>query len=87
MDTMNIALPSGLKDFVQTRVAENGYSSVSEYIRELIRADQKHLAKALLEEEILKGIRSGESLTMTSKDWDEIRGEVRRRYESRKNTN
>jgi len=27
METMNIAVPVGLKEFVQTRVAEDGYSS------------------------------------------------------------
>jgi antitoxin ParD1/3/4 len=41
MVTMNIALPDSMKQFVQERVAEDGYSSVSEYIRGLIRADQR----------------------------------------------
>jgi antitoxin ParD1/3/4 len=50
METMNIAVPPSLKEFVQTRVANNDYSSVSEYVCELIRADQKHFAKALLED-------------------------------------
>ena len=41
MDTMNIALPESMKHFVQQRVAEGGYSSVSEYVRELIRRDKQ----------------------------------------------
>ena len=41
MDTMNIALPEAMKQFVQEQVAEGGYSSVSEYVRDLIRAAQK----------------------------------------------
>jgi putative addiction module CopG family antidote len=41
METMNIALPEAMKHFVQDRVSEGGYSSVSEYVRKLIRADQK----------------------------------------------
>jgi len=86
METMNIAIPPSLKEFVQARVAKNGYSSVSEYVRELIRADQKHIAKALLEEEILKGIHSGESLPMTEADWQDIRDELRRRHQSKKKT-
>ena len=40
METMNVALPESMKQFVQERVSAGGYSSVSEYIRELIRADQ-----------------------------------------------
>ena len=84
METMNVALPETLKEFVQTRVEENGYSSVSEYVRELIRADQNRAAKARLEEEILRGLRSGEPLAMTPDDWDDIREEVKRRHQSRK---
>ena len=41
MDTMNIALPAAMKQFVQEQVRRGGYSSVSEYIRDLIRRDQK----------------------------------------------
>jgi Arc/MetJ-type ribon-helix-helix transcriptional regulator len=40
MQTMNISLPDPLKDFVDHRIAEGHYSSVSEYIRELIRDDE-----------------------------------------------
>ena len=39
MQTMNISLPDPLKDFVDHQIAEGRYSSVSEYIRELIRDD------------------------------------------------
>ncbi|MAG32663.1 MAG: type II toxin-antitoxin system ParD family antitoxin [Deltaproteobacteria bacterium] len=35
--TMNISLPEGLKDFVDDAVCAGGYSSVSEYVRELVR--------------------------------------------------
>lgn len=40
MTTMNISLPETLKNFVDGQVAERGYSSSSEYVRELIRKDQ-----------------------------------------------
>jgi antitoxin ParD1/3/4 len=42
---MNIALPESLETFVRERVADGGYSSVSEYVGELIRADQKERLK------------------------------------------
>jgi antitoxin ParD1/3/4 len=84
METMNIAVPEGLQEFVQARVAQGGYGSVSEYVRELIRADQKQQAREVLEAEILKGGRSGQSMPMTAEDWDEIRNEVRQRFEARK---
>ena len=37
---MNISLPDSLKGFVDEQVAERGYSTSSEYVRELIRKDQ-----------------------------------------------
>lgn len=40
MGTMNISLPDALKAFVEEKVAEGGYSTSSEYVRELIRREQ-----------------------------------------------
>jgi antitoxin ParD1/3/4 len=39
MPTMNISLPDVLKDFVEEQVSSGKYSSASEYVRELVRAD------------------------------------------------
>lgn len=83
MDTMNIALPENLKSFVQRQVEMGGYSSVSEYVRELIRKDQKEKAREALEAEILKGLDSGEATPMTADDWQAIREEVKKRYAKR----
>ena len=41
MGTMNVSLPDGLKSFVDEQVAARGYSTSSEYVRELIRKDQE----------------------------------------------
>jgi hypothetical protein len=49
-----------------------------------IRADQDQTARGLLEEQVLAGINSGESVPMTARDWEEIRAEVRARVEARK---
>ena len=49
MGTMNISLPVSLKSFVDEQVAQRGYGSSSEYVRELIRKDQdRHHLRALL---------------------------------------
>ena len=40
---MNISLPETLKTFVDERVANAGYGTSSEYLRELIRRDQDRL--------------------------------------------
>ena len=41
MSTMNISLPDSLKRHVDAQVEAGGYSSSSEYVRELIRKDRE----------------------------------------------
>ena len=45
---MNISLPDTLKSFVDEQVATRGYGTSSEYVRELIRADQDRQRLKLL---------------------------------------
>jgi antitoxin ParD1/3/4 len=75
MQTMNISLPEPLKNFVEHQIADGRYSSVSEYIRELIREDEKRKAQERLEVALLEGL-AGESAEMTRQDWDSIRSEA-----------
>ncbi|MGD0899467.1 MAG: type II toxin-antitoxin system ParD family antitoxin [Thermoguttaceae bacterium] len=84
METMNIAMPSILKDFVQRRVGEGGYGSVSEYVRELIRLDHRRVAQGVLETELLHGLASGAPAKMTKAEWARLRREVGKRVPSRK---
>jgi antitoxin ParD1/3/4 len=84
MTTMNIAIPAELRKYVEKRVAAGGYGSVSEYMRELIRNDQRQLAQTVLEGELLRGLASGPAERMTTDDWSAIRGEVKRRIRPRK---
>jgi antitoxin ParD1/3/4 len=81
---MNIAIPEQLKSFVQRQVERRGYSSVSEYVRDLIRGDQERQAMSALEAEFLKGLDSGPSTLMTAQDWQDIREEVRSRPAKRR---
>ena len=61
MDSMNISLPTPLKAFIDGQLAEGRYSSASEYVRELVRADEKAKAKERLETLLLEGLASEES--------------------------
>ena len=72
MQTMNISLPDPLKDFVDTQTTSGRYSSVSEYVRELIREDEKHKAEARLEAMLLEGLASPET-ELTRQDFADIR--------------
>jgi antitoxin ParD1/3/4 len=71
METMNIALPDAMKHYVQDRVSEGGYSSVSEYVRELIRADQRRKAEERIDALLLEGLDSGPPIPVTAEYWEE----------------
>ena len=75
MQSMNISLPDPLKKFVDSQIAEGRYSSVSEYMRELIRTDEKLKAENRLEALLLEGLNSTET-EFTREDWDTIRKEA-----------
>ena len=76
MTTMNISLPESLRRFVDERAA-TGFGSASEYIRTLLREDQKRSAQEHLEQLLLKGINSGPAETWTPDDWTELRQHIR----------
>ena len=84
MQTMNISLPDQLKEFVDGQVGSGRYSSVSEYVRDLIRDDEKRKAQEKLESLLLEGIQSGKPTAMTHRDWEEIRRKAVKQFETRK---
>ena len=83
MQTMNISLPDPLKQFVDGQVARGRYSSASEYVRELIRADEKRKTEESLEAALLEGLNSPES-PLPDEDWAAIRAEAMARLTARK---
>jgi antitoxin ParD1/3/4 len=83
MQTMNISLPDPMKEFVEKQVAEGGYSSASEYVRELVRGAQKRQAREKLEEMMLDSLNSGDSIKVTPQMFDEIRQRLRSRAAQR----
>jgi antitoxin ParD1/3/4 len=58
MQTMNISLPDQLKQFVDEQVGSGRYSSVGEYVRDLILDDEKRTAQEILETMLMKGFRA-----------------------------
>ncbi|MDR3419217.1 MAG: type II toxin-antitoxin system ParD family antitoxin [Nevskia sp.] len=83
MESMNISLPEPLKQFVDGQLATGRYSSVSEYVRELIREDEKRKAEEQLEALLLEGLR-GEETEFTRADWDAIRTRALAKLKARK---
>ncbi|OLS61917.1 type II toxin-antitoxin system ParD family antitoxin [Pseudomonas putida] len=75
MSTMNISLPDALKSFVDEQVSQRGYSTSSEYVRELIRKDQdrQHLRGLLL-----AGAESAPTVPVTDDYFESLRARVRK---------
>jgi antitoxin ParD1/3/4 len=80
MTTMNISLPDSMRAFIEQKVAQAGYSTASEYIRQLVREDQKRVTQERLETLLIEGIESGPSREMTAEDWEELRRRVWQRH-------
>ena len=73
MSTMNISLPESLKTFVDEQVAERGYATSSEYVRDLIR---RELDRETLRATVLLG---GASSPAGPPDFQALREQVRAR--------
>jgi len=78
MTTLNVSLPEQLKKVADERVAAGRFASHSEYVRNLIRNDQKREARLQLEARLLERIASGESVPMGKKDFARIRTRLKR---------
>jgi antitoxin ParD1/3/4 len=83
MTSMNVSLPEALKEYVEAQT-KNGYATPSEYVRELIREDQKRRAKAKLDALLLEGLNSGDPIPADAKFWADLRKEAWSKLESRK---
>lgn len=72
--TMNVSLPDELKDFVEAQVADKGYGTSSEYVRELIRKDRdRQQLRAML----LEGARSAPTGEVDAGYFDNLRDRIR----------
>jgi antitoxin ParD1/3/4 len=70
---MSFALPDELRRYIAERVQSGEYGNTSEYLRELIRRDQQHVAERRLRELIADGLDSGDARPATADVIDEIR--------------
>lgn len=70
--TMNIALPEPMRAYVAERVSAGNYGNTSEYVRELIRRDQRDQERLRLRALLEEGLTSGPATPMTQADWVEL---------------
>jgi antitoxin ParD1/3/4 len=80
MASMNISLPKPMKEFIEIRVKEEHYSTPSEYVRALVREDQKRREEEQLEAMLLESLQSGEAIDVTPEYWDKKRQSLLQRF-------
>lgn len=71
---MNVSLPQSLKEFVESQVAERGYGTTSEYVRELLRREQDRVRMRAL---LLEGASSAPGRVVDEDYWAELRQRAR----------
>ena len=59
MATMNVSLPDPMREWVETQIESGEYASSSDYVRDLIRQDQRK--QKLLQRALTEGVNSGQS--------------------------
>jgi antitoxin ParD1/3/4 len=83
---MNISLPETLKRFVQERTKGANYSNPSDYVRSLIREDQRRLAAtSLLDDMVAKHLAANPTATPAKLEklraefwsrWNELKSDI-----------
>ena len=79
MQTMNISLSDPIRQFVEEQVSAGEYSSASEYVGELLRAEQKRRARQQLEDVLVSAIGSGDPIELTPEMIKQTRQRLRHR--------
>ncbi len=84
MATMNISIPDEMKAFVEEQAAREGFGTVSEYMRSLIRGLQlKQAQRQRVDGMLLAGLDSGPAAPLTPADWESVLQEVHKRHSGR----
>lgn len=84
MAIVNISLPDQMKQYIEDRINEGGYSTTSEYFRDLVREDQKRRNEERLETMLLRGLESPTS-EWTKEDAANIKQAVREHLAAKQN--
>jgi antitoxin ParD1/3/4 len=61
-------MPDKLRDFVDERTRQTHHATPTEYIRSLVREDQKRAEQENLESLLLEGLKSGKPVTVDNLD-------------------
>jgi len=78
MAVVSISVPDPMKNYIEERVNEGGFSTTSEYFHDLVREDQKRREAERTEALLLSGLESPAS-DWTDQDVSFVKNAVRER--------
>ncbi len=81
---LNISLPEATRSWVEDQVRKHGYGTVSEYIRQLLRDEQKRQLREEVDHNLLDALDSGDASPLTRKDWQDIERQGLKRARTKK---
>lgn len=71
LTSMNISIPSALRERLEEKLTRQAYGSASEYVRQLIRQDLERDAREKVEALLLEGVHSKKRIKVTPEWWEE----------------
>ena len=80
MAQMNISIPDKLKAWVESRVADGSYASSSDYLRDLVRQDQRERQRL---EWLHAEIQAGRDSGVSDRSLKDIVADARVKHEAR----
>ena len=70
--SLHVTLPEKLRRFVELQTEKAGYSSMSDYVQQLIRRDMKRREQEKLKNMLLEGLASGRK-DYSENEWTALR--------------
>jgi len=65
MATLNISIPNNMREWINAQIKNGKYTSASDYLRDLIRSDQRGLQN--LDDKLLAGLNNGATTPLDMK--------------------
>ncbi|HEX5081793.1 MAG TPA: type II toxin-antitoxin system ParD family antitoxin [Blastocatellia bacterium] len=80
MTTLSISVLISQKNYIEQQASLAGFADPSDYLRQLIRADQQRKARQELEEMLIKAIEKGKWIEGTPEYWARKKAELTAKY-------
>ena len=75
--TVNLSLPADLKQWVDVQAEEGGFTTASEYLRDMLRRARERDARLRFDATLVDAIESGATAVMDDADWASLRKAAR----------